>query len=897
MRRILYLVILLVVFESPSGQDNARYITLFRQAEQLYNDDNTSDTKDSVALATYLKVIALHPGPPDSILWLSNFKAGIYFQTAGKFREAIPYLRSAISFNGIVPSITGDRYYQPNLYLGNSFYSESMLDSAVYYYKQAERIAEKYPRVEGIERLFNTLGAVNYESGDYLQSKVYFEKALQLASRRLRTDDPLVINYKNNIASSLRQLKDFDNAKMIFEDLLKHNVNRDEILHNIASIYLEQGKDSLAVVYLQKVRYSNQNKFNDLATAYSRLNMMDSSLAYLHKAADMNSNLNGERKNIQYAITCKSLGDYYSSIKNYDSALIRYQQSIIQLVFDFNDDDVRLNPASFNGQYSVNEVYAALSAKARTFTLRYQQQRNKNDLLSSLFAYDALYKLADYVIRTYNSDEAKLLLNNRKYLSHNEPIENSLELFGITGDTVYLRHAFRFDEKNKSTVLALQLQETGSRLNADIPADLTEKERKLKQEITRLQLLPPGKNDSASEAELVDKQIQLSDLHKLFDEHPGYNNLRFIDNTTDVRNLQKIIPSGYAVLSYHLGDTSLLAFLITPGKFHHVHQSIDSNFRTDIMKLYNLVQVTDQNTMAGLERLTSSLYRKLIAPFEKDLSDANRLMIIPDDELMRLPFEILGDSGKNKLLNRYPITYNYSCSLLKRQNRDIRKSPVLAMAPFVNRLPASVEEISGIKGEKITGENATKEKFVAVAKNYPVIHLATHAQANDSVPAKSFIEFYASDTSANSSRLFTSEIAVLDMNNVNLVILSACETGAGQLVKGEGLMSLTRAFSYGGCRNTIASLWKADDVSTAKISRYLHHHINEGEGFADALQQAKIDYLKEVPGRLKLPAYWAHLRLVGNLEETKSNYVVYLITGLALLVVTIAIIILSRRRS
>ena len=234
MRRILYIVILLAVVESPSGQDSSRYIALFKRAEHLYYDDNTTDTKDSIALATYLKVISLHQGKPDSILWVSNFKTGIYLQTAGKFNEAIPYFKTAISLYGKIPAITEDHFYQPNLYLGNSYYSVSMLDSAVYYYKQAENIAERYPKVEGIERLYNTLGAVNYESGDYLQSKIYFEKALQLASRQMNSSDPLVVNYKNNLASSYRQLKDFEKAMTIFEELLKYNVNRDEILNNIA---------------------------------------------------------------------------------------------------------------------------------------------------------------------------------------------------------------------------------------------------------------------------------------------------------------------------------------------------------------------------------------------------------------------------------------------------------------------------------------------------------------------------------------------------------------------------------------------------------------------------------------------------------------------------------------
>lgn len=896
--RIVYLVILLIVFQSPSGQNTPRYISLFKQAENLYYAEAISDKKDSIALATYLKVIDLHPAGPDSILWVSHFKAGIYLQKAGKFSDAIPYFKKAVSFYGQVPLITGDLLYLPNLYLGNAYYAASMLDSAVYYYKLAEDVANRHPGVEDIERLYNTLGAINYESSNYQQSKIYFEKAIQIATGKFQPGNPLVVSFKNNLASALRQLKMYDKAMSIFNELLKYNVNRDEILHNIGAIYLEQGNDSLAVVYFRKVEYNNQNKFNDLGIAYSRLNLIDSSLSYFRKASDLNVQVNGNRKNTQFAITCKNMGDYYASVEDYDSALIKYQHAIIQLVFDFDEEDIRLNPSSFTGQYSVNELFAALAAKAKIFTTRYQRQKNKNDLLSSIYAYEALYKLADYVTRTYNSEEARLLLTNRKYLLHNEPIDIALILFEQTGDSVYLRHAFRFDEKNKATVLALQMQETVSRQNADLPNELTEIEKKLKQEIIKLQLQLAENYDSTLQGTLRDKQFELSDLHKRFGEYPGYNRLKLIDNTIDIKTLQQIIPEDYAVLSYHLGDTGMLGFVITKKYFRHVYQHIDSSFRTKIRKLYDLIQLTDQNAKMLIDQLRDSLYLKIIDPFSGDISAFKHLMIIPDDELLYLPFEILKPLNKKSLISLYSITYNYSCSLLRTGKGNSSKSSILAMAPFVKTLPASEMEIRNIKGDKITGEKATKEKFIKDAENYTIIHLATHATANDSISAKSYIQFYPRDSSFILSRLFTNEIPGLSLNNVDLVILSACETEAGQLVKGEGLMSLTRAFSYAGCQNTIATLWRADEMATARISRNLHQYIADGKTFAESLRQTKIDYLNDdIPERLKSPAYWAHIRLIGTFEKNKSNSRTYLLIIAAVLVLIAGLIYFSRQQS
>ena len=611
----------------------------------------------------------------------------------------------------------------------------------------------------------------------------------------------------------------------------------------------------------------------------------------------MNAMVNGSRKNIQHAITCTNLGDHYLTVEDYDSALIKYQQAIVQLVFDFDEEDVRLNPVAFNGQYAVNELLGVLSAKARTFTIRFHKEHNKNDLLSAVYAYEALYKLADYVIRSYNSVEARLLLNNRKYLPHSEPIAICLKLYELTNDEVYLRHAFRFDEKNKVTILALQLHEIRSMANAGLPSELVKKQRQLKKEITQMQLLLSGRSDSAVQVRMRDRQFELSDLHKKFNEYSGYKKLRYIDNTIDVKNLQQIIPDDCAVLSYHIGDTSMVGFVITPNSFRHITNKIDSTFIGSIRKMYDLIQVTDQKVTLQIESLADSLYAKLIHPFSTDIGDAEQLMIIPDDELSYLPFELLRQKNKARLLEKYSVAYNYSCSLLQPDEKANSQHSALAMAPLIKTLPASEKEISHINGDKFSGEKATKEKFMDLAGKYSIIHLATRAIANDKDPAKSFIEFYPRDSVYTSSKLFTNEIAALDLGNVNLVILSACESGKGQLDKGEGLMSITHAFSSAGCRNTIASLWRADDVSTARISGYLHSHLSNGSTYAEALRQAKKEYLQSAPKRFQTPAYWSHLRLIGSFEKGASNNILLILVAIVAVLFIGGLIYFSRPRS
>ena len=115
----------------------------------------------------------------------------------------------------------------------------------------------------------------------------------------------------------------------------------------------------------------------------------------------------------------------------------------------------------------------------------------------------------------------------------------------------------------------------------------------------------------------------------------------------------------------------------------------------------------------------------------------------------------------------------------------------------------------------------------------------------------------------------------MDLKSARLVILSACETGNGLLVNGEGIISLSRGFSYAGCKSVITSLWKADELSTSFICKHLHHYLQEGLAIDHALQQSKIDYLEtnEIEERYKNPAYWAHLVLIGDYRPVvKAGY-------------------------
>jgi CHAT domain-containing protein len=194
----------------------------------------------------------------------------------------------------------------------------------------------------------------------------------------------------------------------------------------------------------------------------------------------------------------------------------------------------------------------------------------------------------------------------------------------------------------------------------------------------------------------------------------------------------------------------------------------------------------------------------------------------------------------------------------------------LAFAPFADTkkdnwqsLPSSKEEITQLPGKAFYDEAATREAFLVSANKYPVVHLATHAVANTANPGSSYISFYPADTAAG--KLYLEELYGVEMDSTALVIISACESGDGQLVNSEGVISLSRGFAYAGCKSMVTSLWKANDKSTAIIVRKFHEYLERGYSKSEALQKAKLYYITTEDVR-KTPNYWAHLILVGDAE-------------------------------
>ncbi len=607
----------------------------------------------------------------------------------------------------------------------------------------------------------------------------------------------------------------------------------------------------------------------------------------------------------------------YFQLNQIPKALSFYQQSMCNLLIDFHSNDIYTNPANFNSAFNGIELLETLSAKAIAFKALYAETKKVSDLETSLQTYLAFYELANHIERFYETDESRLLISDKKYFSREQPINICLQLYSITAERKFIETAFYLDEENKANILSLYLEESKIKTKAGVPPRLLQDEVNLKENITRISLKASGETDSvkliAFKNQVNELTIKLFKTQQKISQKTGFNAANLSDKKIVISNLQQIIPAGTAILSYHIGPSQMICFVITDNEFSFFTEKLGGDFLLTVNELYKTAQYREGNNIKQVRDLGQSLYKKLITPAEGYIKNKNDLMIIPDNELNFLPFELLTDDDGKSLLDRFALTYNYSCSILQnsRENFSTAGMTKLGMAPFDEKiivgdsskknwiqLPASRQEIQSLNGTLLFNTNATKQGFLKLAHNFNIIHLATHAYANDLHPEQSYILFYPADPdSAINYKLYMPEIYNLRLAKTRLIVLSACESGVGELAKGEGLMSLSRAFSYSGCNNIITSMWKADDESTAYISGRLYFYLQKGFTVAEALRQSKLDYLEDpkISSSKKLAGFWAHLRLTGDFEGHPDDHSWIFYSSLLLLII-IAFILIKKGR-
>lgn len=276
-------------------------------------------------------------------------------------------------------------------------------------------------------------------------------------------------------------------------------------------------------------------------------------------------------------------------------------------------------------------------------------------------------------------------------------------------------------------------------------------------------------------------------------------------------------------------------------------------------------------------------------------SSLTNLIVVPDGALALIPFELLALPGESNtlLIERTAVSYAPSAGVLLRQDWGRGRgwsppwrnhllafadpaadpaTPGLFDAPLATaaRLPKSVEEVRYIAGlaagrnEVRTGADARKYFLTAgLGRGFPLLHLATHAIADYTDPERSRILMAPAALRETSDFLFLRELYSMDLKALDLVVLSACDTETGKLIRGEGVEGFAKAFIAAGASSIVTTLWRVDDDATSQFMKQFYYHLEGGAPKAEALRQAKLKFLRS-GSELSHPRHWAAFVLNGD---------------------------------
>ena len=307
---------------------------------------------------------------------------------------------------------------------------------------------------------------------------------------------------------------------------------------------------------------------------------------------------------------------------------------------------------------------------------------------------------------------------------------------------------------------------------------------------------------------------------------------------------------------------------------------------------------------AGLE-----VRKRIWDPLKSDIGNARLVLVVPDGSLNLVPFSAL-PSGNGYLVEQGPVVHILASErdLLPTQrgekkagllavgnpsfelaqvdaatnppSADLRGGPIQCEAftqMQFHPLPGSLSEVKDISStfkrwnaaepeQMLTGEDATLGRFLDAAPHSRILHIATHAFlldkscGNGNPLMHSGLVFAGANNSRNSSILTAQQIASVDLRGVDWAVLSACDTGGGELKDGEGVLGLERAFRVAGADSVIMALWPVDDQVTREFMRNLYaERFGRRANTADAVWYAarKLLNARKAAGKSTHPWYWA----------------------------------------
>ncbi|NMG21424.1 CHAT domain-containing protein [Brasilonema bromeliae] len=888
------------------------------EADRLSNQgvDQYESGQFQKALEIYKKALVIYQeiGDKENISNTLN-SLGAVSRELGQYPQALKFYQQALTISrkvdvGKVPDT--EEQNNTGLILNNIglvYQSMGQYSQALEYYQQSLSLMQKIEDKLGVGTAFNSIGGVYYERGQYSLALKFFQQALVNVQK---AKDPIEeANNLNKIGQVYSQVGQYSQALKFYRQALeiskKNNDKLGEgtILNNIGFVYNVMKKYSQARDYYQQAlavfkktdaQPNIGTTLNNIGFVYQQLGQYSQAVESIEQALTILQQV-GDRAVV--GRTLDSMGSAYKGMGQYSQALVSYQQALAvsreigdrtaQRITLGNIGDLlaQQNKPQLAIIFYKQSVNVTEAIRAQLRSLPREQQQSYTTTVADIYR-----RLAD------------LLLQQDRVLE----AQQVLDLLKIQELDDYL-HDVRGNEKTSKGVESPSPEQS---INQGLKV-IADKQIQISRQLGELQKIPPTNRKPDQIAKIVELDAQLITEFNQFIDSPEVNawlgqlspkaaqQIIPLENLNSLRdNLQRLNQN--AVLLYPLILENRLELVLTTPNTPPIHRSVPIK-KEELNRAIADFRSALENSESNATIPAQKLYEWLIKPIEKDLANADAKTIIyaPDGALRYIPLAALYD-GKQWLAQRFRTNNITALSLTEIDTKPLPQIKVLAGATTQRYivqlestlLPFKALEYAGAEvqnlatmmpGTKTLLDNEfNRQAMISYLNVYTIIHMATHAFFVNGKPEDSFILM------GDGGLVTLPDIQKLSLPNVDLVVLSACETAVSdQIGKGEEILGFGYQVQRTGARAAIASLWSVSDGGTQALMNAFYAFLSQGKmNKAEALRQAQVamitgDYsgvtenkdrgiLKstrqnlpaKVANRLSHPYYWAPFILIGN---------------------------------
>lgn len=764
------------------------------------------------------------------------------------------------------------------------------------------------------------IGWFQYNKGELEKASLNYQKALSFATKMQIKD--VLVDVNTKLGSLYRQSGNVELANMYIDRALKTSP---EIPHSLldgwakqakARVYLDTGMFELAQDMFEqaKLSFKKVGSITDavnidyfLGTVHLKLNNFDTAKVFLERVLEHDLST---QNHYDIGVGYNRLATSSMALKEYKQALI-FQNLALQYLESTDDSYLKaqalsqaaeielLNQNILRSEQLLQQAIPIQSKNSDTYGL-ISSQLVKAKLMVEKGDTDQSLELLEAITSTITKQRELISRHDLQQgfiALHQEIIHLQIQLLQQSGanpeDILLLSESFR--------TLTLKDKIAWFDPSANYPQKLMQQRQTLEDKLlknvidyqvltTTKQRLALDKQTRQIAAQIFATDAAINQQKKSKSPHPKTK-----DDPFSIRQLQSKLDNNTLVLYFDIGVKDSHLWMLTNERVsYNVLPSADQ-LATQVFQITELLRKT--NRPSSITTHIKKLSDQLFSSNEIQLDLYTNIVVIPSGPINYLPFSILHSANSDtQLIHSTNISFAPSLSILtKLQQRSIatkNQHDLLIIAapdmlsipstnkpsvathngfhmselPYANAEAASIQRIVAGDVKTLLGADASKKKVLQYPlTSFKTLHFATHAISHHSQPMLSGLVL--SNLSSNKNLLLAPEIGRLNLD-AELIVLSGCETGIGQLIKGEGLQGLSRAFFEAGAKRVIASLWSVqDDATAALMSEFYRNVYQQHLPIEQALRLAKL-YVRNFQRKngqrpWKEPFYWAGFTLQG----------------------------------